>query len=136
LGWKGILAHSKTWLVLTLGIVVLCQTKIFLLRAEMPELNASAPSPVYGPGVFVYSAYCVAAFAVLIFSYGRDLRNTTGAEYAELSFILIGAIGATSFALLLSFVLDYFLGPYRAILFAPFRMIILSLVMGLRDCDS
>jgi PAS domain S-box-containing protein len=130
LGWKGIFAHSKTWLVLTLGIVVLCQTKIFLLQAEMPELNEIAPSPVYGPGIFVYSAYFVAAFAVLIFSYGRDLRNTTGAEYAELSFILIGAIGATSFALLLDFVLDYFLGPSRALWFAPFRIIILSLVMA------
>ncbi len=129
LGWKGIFAHSKTWLLLTLGIVVLCQTKFFLLGAEMPHLD-QAPSPNYGPGVFVYSVYFAGAFVLLMVSYGRDLRNTTGAEYAELSFILIGAIGATSFALLLSFVLDYFLGPYRAIWFAPFRIIILSLVMA------
>src|SRR3954447_1975826 len=27
LGWKGIFAHSKTWLLLTLGIIALCQTK-------------------------------------------------------------------------------------------------------------
>jgi len=29
-GWSGVLRHSRVWLTLTIGIVVLCQTKAFL----------------------------------------------------------------------------------------------------------
>ncbi|MEO7165704.1 MAG: ATP-binding protein [Spartobacteria bacterium] len=130
LGWRGIFGHAKTWLVLSIGVIVLCQTDFFLRGAQMPDAAQVAPSPIYGPGVYVYTAFFILAFVALILSYVRDLRNTTGGEKAELSFIFIGAIVAVAFALLFSFVLDYFLGPYRAIWFAPFRMIILSVVMA------
>ena len=80
--------------------------------------------------VRVYAAYIVLAFGALIISYGRDIRNTKGGEHAELSFIFMGAVAAVVFALLLAFVLDYFLGAARALWFAPFRFIILSLVIA------
>ena len=35
-----------------------------------------------------------------------------------------------AFALVLSFVLDYLIGPSRALLFAPFRVVVFSLVVG------
>ncbi len=130
LGWKGIFAHSKTWLLVTLGVIGLCQTKAFLKGALMSEHMHTAPSPDYGPAVYVYVAYIILAFGALIVSYGRDIRNTKGGEHAELSFIFMGAIAAVAFALLLAFVLDYFLGAARALWFAPFRFIILSLVIA------
>ena len=130
LGWKGIFAHSKTWLLFTLGIIVLCQTNVFLRGAVMSPQPQTPPSPNYGPAIYLYSIYIVAAFVTLIISYGRDIRNTKGGEHAELSFIFMGAIAAVAFALLFSFVLDYFLGPARALWFAPFRFIILSLVIA------
>jgi PAS domain S-box-containing protein len=130
LGWKGVFAHSKTWLVLTLGVVVLCQTKAFLKGAVLSQHLQTAPSPDYGPAIYIYSTYIIVAFGALIISYGRDIRNTKGGEHAELSFIFLGAIAAVAFALLFAFVLDYFLGASRAIWFAPFRFIILSLVIA------
>ncbi len=130
LGWKGIFAHSKTWLLVTLGIIALCQTKAFLEGAVLAQHTQSAPSPDYGPAIYVYVAYIILAFGALIVSYGRDIRNTKGGEHAELSFIFMGAIAAVVFALLLAFVLDYFLGEARALWFAPFRFIILSLVIA------
>ncbi|MEO5719099.1 MAG: ATP-binding protein [Chthoniobacterales bacterium] len=132
LGWKNVLGSSRIWLATTVAVIALCQTKFFLIRAEMPhpELNQVAPSPVYGLGISFYTIYFVVAFLTLIVSYWRDLRNTKGGEHAELSFILIGAIAAMAFALLLSFVLEYFIGQTRALWFAPFRIIILSLVIA------
>ncbi len=130
LGWKGIFAHSKTWLLVTLGVIGLCQTKLFLKGALMSQHVHTAPSPDYGPALYVYVAYIILAFGALIVSYGRDIRNTKGGEHAELSFIFMGAIAAVAFALLLAFVLDYFLGAARALWFAPFRFIILSLVIA------
>ncbi len=132
LGWKNVLGNSRIWLATTVTMIALCQTKFFLIRAEMPhfDLNQVAPSPVYGPGINLYAIYFIVAFLTLIVSYGRDLRKTKGGEHAELSFILIGAIAAMAFALLLSFVLEYFMGQTRALWFAPFRIIILSLVIA------
>ncbi len=96
----------------------------------MPTVPHSTPNPIYGWGLYPYSLFLVIGFVVLIFCYLRDLKRTTGSERAELTFILIGAIGAVCFAVILSFLLDYFIGQSRARLFAPFRVVIFSLVVG------
>jgi signal transduction histidine kinase/GAF domain-containing protein len=130
--WRDILSQSWLWLLVTMAAVIVCQTKFFLIRAEMPQLPGSgAPNPIYAKGAdYAYAAYIIIAFAILIISYGRDLRKATGGERAELAFILIGGIGAMGFALILALVLDRFLGPSIAIQFAPFRMIVFSLVIA------
>jgi PAS domain S-box-containing protein len=128
--WKGLLTHSKAWLLLTILVVILCQTAAFLKGAVLSQEVHVPPRPEYGPAVWLYSIYIIAAFSALIISYWHDIRNSKGAERAELSFIFIGAIAAVVSGLLLSFVLDYFLGPSRALWFAPFRMIGLSFVMA------
>lgn len=128
--WRDILRASRLWLALTIGIVILCQTTLFLKGAEMPHQTGGAPSPIYGQAVYIYAAFFVGGFGVLIFSYSRDLKKTAGGEHAELAFILLGAISVMAFALLLAFVLEHFVGPSRAIWFAPFRIIIFSLVIA------
>src|ERR1700739_4650596 len=89
-GWPGILRNSRTWLVITFGIILLCQTKLFLKGAQMPHLAGGAPSPVYGKAIYLYVVYFVSAFIALIFSYCRDLRKATSGERAELAFVLVG----------------------------------------------
>jgi len=129
-GWPGILRNSRAWLVITFGIIVLCQTKMFLKSAQMPHVAGGAPSPVYGEAVYLYVIYFVAAFVALIVSYWRDLKKATGGERAELAFILVGGIAAIAIALLLSFVLEHLVGFSRMLWFAPFRMIIFSFVVA------
>ena len=131
-GWSGILAQSKFLLVISISTAVLCQTKWFLLGVRMPETGGVGvgPKPIYGDGVYLYSVIFVIALVALFVGVWRDLRQTEGAEHAELFFILIGAIAALVFSLVLSFFLDYFLPPTRAILFAPFRVVVFSLVVG------
>ncbi|HST29358.1 MAG TPA: ATP-binding protein, partial [Chthoniobacterales bacterium] len=130
--WRDIISQSGLWLVFSLAAVILCQTKFFLKGAELPPVpGAGAPNPIYAKGAdYGYAACIVVAFAILIINYVRDLRKTTGGERAELAFILIGGVGAMAFALVLALVLDRFLGPSISIRFAPFRMIVFSLVVA------
>jgi two-component system NtrC family sensor kinase len=126
-GWRNILGRSRVWLIATGGIVALCQTGFFLKAATIPN---AAPIPLYGAGIFVYMAFFVATIAAHIISTWRDLRSTSGAEHAELAFILIGGFSALIFPLLLSFILEFFIEPERLLWFAPFRVIFFSLVVA------
>ena len=128
--WEELLRDSRVWLLVTTAIVALCQTQLFLRGATISITPNLPPRPVYGDAVYFYSAYFVLALALLLISYGRDLRKTSGGERAELAFILIGGIAAVSFTLAFSFVLDYLIGPSRALLFAPFRVVVFSLIVG------
>src|SRR6266852_8347695 len=94
------------------------------------RVGTTAPEPVYGSGVYVYALWFAAAIITLVITCSRDLRTALGGVRAELTFILIGAVSVMAFALLLSFLLEYFFGPSRAIWFAPFRIIIFSLVIA------
>ena len=129
--WRGILRHSRIWLILAAAVVVLCQTRFFLTGAKMPTAVGATPVPIYGPqGVRIYFIYFVGAFIALIVSYWRDVRKTTGRERGELGFILIGGVAAMAAALLLTFVADAFMPQSQWMWFAPFRMLIFSLVIA------
>lgn len=128
-GWRSLFGHSRVWLICTLGIVGLCQTKLFLLGATI-RLSGTAPTPLYGPAVYLYAIYFAVAFGALLFGYWRDLRTTTGGEHAELAFILIGAVSGVALATLLGLILSFVVGPSRAILFAPFRVVLINLVIA------
>ncbi|MGI8432406.1 MAG: ATP-binding protein [Chthoniobacterales bacterium] len=128
--WRSLLIHCRWWVLLTAGVIVLCHTSFFLHGVVMPTTISGTPRPSYGPGVFYYSAFVGPALLILVISYFRDLQQTNGSERAELTFILIGAIGAICFAVALAFLLDYLIGTSRALWFAPFRTVVFSLVVG------
>jgi PAS domain S-box-containing protein len=128
--WSGLLYRSRVWLALTVGVVVLCQTKMFLRGAQMPHLSGAAPSPVYDKAAYIYAVYFIGGFVTLIISYLRDLRKTSGGERTEIAFILLGAIAVMVISLLLAFVLDFLIGQEHSIWFAPFRMIVFSLIIA------
>ncbi len=128
-GWREVLGHSRVWLLLTMSVVALCQTPLFLKGVQMSAAGLP-PRPIYGEAVYLYSAYFAIALLVLLISCWRDLRVTTGGERAEITFILIGGLTALTFAIVLAFLLDYLIGPSRALLFAPFRVVVFSLVVG------
>jgi PAS domain S-box-containing protein len=132
-GWHGILRRSWGWLLLTLGIVVLCQTKFFLQGTRMPQHMEGAlalPVPVYGNAVYIYTIYFVIVIVALVIGSWRDLRQTTGGEHTELAFLLVSAITILATTLLLSFVLDYFVAESQAVWIAPFRALLFSLVVA------
>ncbi|PYL57268.1 MAG: hypothetical protein DMF30_06955, partial [Verrucomicrobia bacterium] len=130
--WGTILNRSRVWIALTVAMIGFCQTKFFLVGAQLVHrAGTTAPEPVYGhPGVYVYALWFAAAIITLVITCSRDLRTASGGVRAELAFILIGAVAAMAIALLLAFILDYFLGPERAIWLAPFRIIVFSLIIA------
>ncbi len=129
--WGTILNRSGVWIALTVAMIGFCQTKFFLVGTQLVyRAGTTAPEPVYGSGVYVYALWFAAAIITLVITCSRDLRTASGGVRAELTFILIGAVSVMAFALLLSFLLEYFFGPSRAIWFAPFRIIIFSLVIA------
>src|ERR1700730_15235369 len=127
--WRAILRDSRIWLPVTGGIVILCQTKAFLKGAEIAPLTG-APNPVYGQAVYIYATFFTVGFIALIINYWRDLRNTSGGERAELAFILIGAVSGVAIALLLTFVLYPLIGQSKSLWFAPFRAVVISVVIA------
>jgi PAS domain S-box-containing protein len=128
--WVDLLRNCRTWVFVTAAIIVLCQTHVFLQQAVISATAGLPAKPVYGPAISIYASYFVAALLALLISYWRDLRKTSGGEHAELSFILIGGIAGVLFALALALVLDNLIGQSRALLFAPFRVVVFSLVIG------
>jgi len=131
--WRGILRRSWGWLVLTLGIVALCQTDFFLQSVRIPTHAGQAiagPILIYGSGGYIYAILFVAALVALIIGSWRDLRQTTGSEHAELAFLIVGALTILVGTLPLSFVLDFFLAESPMNWIAPSRSIFFSLVVA------
>ena len=129
--WSDILRRLQVWVIGTVGIAALCQTTFFLQAATIPlPVGSAAPIPQYGPGIFVYTVFFIAAVVALVISTWRDLRRTSGGEHAELAFILIGGLSALTLTLLFSFMIGLFVDPTRLLWFAPFRSIFFSLVVA------
>jgi PAS domain S-box-containing protein len=96
----------------------------------MPHLAGAAPSPTYQWGVYPYFFYLGVGFVVLITGYWRDLRRTSGGERAELAVILIGGLAAVAISIVFAVTLGFFIGKEHAIWFAPFRIVIFSLIVA------
>lgn len=128
--WVEVISRLRIWLILTIGIVIVCQTQLFLRGAKMPDEAGGVPSPIYGNAIYLYAIYFVGASITLVVSYWRDLRRATGSERAELTFILYGGFGVTIGALLFTFVLDFFVPQSRWMWSAPFRTIVSSVIIA------
>ena len=63
--WQSIILTSKRWLAVGLLVSILCQTPFFLREANLSPGNA-APSAVYGPGIYLYTAVFAGAVVFLI----------------------------------------------------------------------
>lgn len=131
-GWSGILRSSRTWLALTAGVVIFCQTKWFMRGAQMPlHLGTDAPIPIYHSiGGLVYPIYFTGSLLFIFISTARDMRRTKGGERLELGFVLIGGVSTVAVTLLIAFVLDQLIGPSKSVLLAPFRAFLFTLVIG------
>jgi PAS domain S-box-containing protein len=129
--WRDLFRHCRIWLLSSVAVIAFCQTKTFLKGARMPMSVGAVPVPIYGEtAIRIYAAYFVIAFLVLIVSYWRSVRKAAGRERVELAFVLIGGVAAMAVALLVTFVADFFISQSQWMWFAPFRMIIFSLIIA------
>jgi PAS domain S-box-containing protein len=130
-GWPEMLRRSRLWLLGAFAVVAFCQTTWFLKGVRLAGVDGVlVPTPIYGPGLFLYVIFFSGAIVALIISGRSDLRETSGGERAELAFVLIGGISMLAISLLLTFALRFFGNPSLWRLFAPFRVVLFSLVVA------
>ncbi len=127
--WRTILKSSRIWLFAAAIIIALCQTSFFLGQARLSP-NGTAPSPVYGPGIYVYATAFAAAAIFLIISSIRGFRFTTGSQRVEYAFVLFGGLFTLALFVLLYQVLRFFIDPRKTLWFAPSRVLVFSLVVA------
>ncbi|MEY2492508.1 MAG: hypothetical protein QOH24_1459 [Verrucomicrobiota bacterium] len=130
--WRDILWKSWPWLVAGLGAAAFCQTTFFLEGARFLQPSGATitlPGPIYGQGLSIFALYFVIGGLTLIVNYTRDVRRNTGVKRAELAFILIGAVVVVG-TMLVSFGLGFFVDRSRLVWFAPFRIVLFSLIIA------
>ena len=130
--WAGMLRDSWRWLIAAAAVVAFCQTRFFLsgMRYSQPTgALAPVPVPMYHPASALYVVYFVVAGLAVIISLARNARQATGVRRSEFSFILTG-ITATLGMVLIPFVLGFFVDRSRLVWFAPFRVILFSLIVA------
>jgi PAS domain S-box-containing protein len=129
--WSQIFHRSRAWLVATIGIIWLCQTKLFLQGARIVQATGTAaPEPIYGNGVWIYAAYFAIAGIVLIVSVARDLGQARGREHAELAFTLPIGILTAGISVLLVQILRFWVPQSQLLAFTPFRAVLFSMVVA------
>jgi nitrogen-specific signal transduction histidine kinase len=125
--WRVLLSHSRMWIVLTVAMIIFCQTKFYLQGAEGIGMSAK---PLYGPGLLVFVGYFACAVVVLILRSYRDLRQNTAGQRAELAIVLVGGILVIAVPLFLGLILQLFIDLSRLLWFAPFRVVLFSAIVA------
>lgn len=92
--------------------------------------TVSCAGPDLWSGLLPLRCVRVGAVFVLIYNYVRDVRKSSGAEHAELAFISIGAISTLTLSILVAAILPLFIPRSQIVWFAPFRVILFSLVIS------
>jgi nitrogen-specific signal transduction histidine kinase len=123
-GWREIWRRSAILVVPSLAVIALCYTPWFLDHAELR--NGEIPQPIYGPFFFVYLVFFAISAVAVIALYVRDLRQTDGMRRVELQFVVAGC------AILVALVAftPVFVNRDIAVRFAPFRVVIFSLIIA------
>ncbi len=128
--WGGLLRDSWLWLITGAAVVAFCQTRFYVSEARYSHPPGPViPEAVYAPASALYVAYFVIAALTVIISLARNAKQATGIRRAEFSFILTG-ITATLGTVLIPFVLGFFIDRSRLVWFAPFRIILFSLIVA------
>lgn len=130
--WRGILKESWIWLVAWSAVAVLCQTDFFLKAASFTTANVTtSPTlhPVYGRGLVLYILYFFVAGSAILLNYVRAVKKASALERSELAFILIG-VGVILATVALSSLAGFFIDRTRLLWFAPFRIVLFSLIIA------
>ncbi|HEY2139117.1 MAG TPA: histidine kinase N-terminal 7TM domain-containing protein, partial [Chthoniobacterales bacterium] len=124
-GWKEIGRRVTGLAIPSLIAIAACYTPYFLRSAEIRRESGHEliPLPVYGPLFPVFGALLAGSVIILIVFYIRDLRRTSGVQKVELQFIVAGGV-----ALALLIAPTQFVERAIAMQFAPFRIVVFSLI--------
>lgn len=118
--------HGPALWLATVAMALLCQTPFFLKEVRMPAAGTGLPYAVYGPGLYVFTVYYLAAWCLLVARLIRDARHATGIVRAELYFVLLGLPSGLLFGVLCSIVLPLLTSDYVYAALSPLSLIFLD----------
>jgi PAS domain S-box-containing protein len=127
-GWREIGNRSALLAILSLPAIALCYTHPFLQYAQLRGGQTShslVPQPVYGPLLLLYVAFLFSAVAIVFILYLKDVRRNVGMQKVELQFVFIAGV-----ALIVLVTFTPFVERAVAVTFAPFRIVIFSLIIA------
>jgi PAS domain S-box-containing protein len=127
--WHRILRDSKVLLIVAAFLTILCQTPIFLRHATL-SFTGAVPSPVYGPGIYLYAIAFGSTVIFLIISSIRGFRPATAGQRVEYTFVIFGGLFTVALFVLFFTLLQFFVDPAKTLWFAPARVIVFSLVVA------
>jgi hypothetical protein len=128
-GWGAILKRSAPLAMLSVPAIIICYTHSFLRYAQIrggQMEHSLVPEPVYGPLFPVFVTFLGGAIVVLIILYLRSMFRTVGMQKVELQFIVVGGV---TLAILVA-VSPIFVERSIAVTFAPFRIVVFSLIIA------
>jgi nitrogen-specific signal transduction histidine kinase len=123
-GWREIWRRSALLAASCLAVMAICYTPLFLRYAEIRA--GGIPKPVYGPLFPFYLGFFTLIVLVVIGLSVRDLPRTSGMQKVEFQFVVAGC---AIMAGLVAFT-PIFVSQDVAVQFAPFRVVIFSLVIA------
>jgi PAS domain S-box-containing protein len=127
-GWREIGNRSALLAVLSVPAIALCYTHPFLQYAQLRGGQTShslVPQPVYGPLLPLYVAFLFGAVVLVFILYLKDVRRNVGMQKVELQFVLVAGV-----ALIFLVTFTPFVERAVAVIFAPFRIVVFSLIIA------
>jgi PAS domain S-box-containing protein len=122
-GWREIGRRAALLVTLSLIVIAICYTPLFLRQAELR--SGQIPKAIYGPLAPLYTGFFAIAVITVLGFYLRDLRHGSGVQKVELQFVVAGS--ATLSALV---AVTPFVERAVAVKFAPFRVVVFSLIIA------
>jgi nitrogen-specific signal transduction histidine kinase len=128
-GWGDILKRSAPLAMLSVPTIALCYTHSFLKYAQLrggQMQHSLVPQPVYGPLFPLYAAFLGSAVLIVIILYFKSMLRSRGMQKVELQFVVVGGV---TLAILVA-ISPIFVERAVAVTFAPFRIVIFSLIIA------
>ncbi len=120
----GLLRRSWLWVVATVAVSLLCQTRYFLVGARLSAASDALAEPLYGPGFIVFVGFWIVSVADLVWSFYRSMARVQGVVRLELQVIALGSFFALVPGVLLILVIPLLTGSSQSARFTPISVVI------------
>jgi len=112
------------WVTASVGVIVLCQTRFFLVGARLPTSANAIAEPVYGPGFFLFVGFWLVTVVVLVWSCFRALSRVEGVCRLELQILSAGSVFTLVPGILFVLLIPLFTGSAQSARYTPIAVAI------------
>jgi len=123
-------ARVFVWLLTIIPLMVLCWTPFLIESIQMPSVERTVATPLYGRAFVLYVLQFNAGVLVFVVALIRDIFRTKGLRRMELQFIVLGAAVSLTFGTTISLIVPLLTGYSEASRFLPVA------ILGMHGCAA